>query len=101
MTHFLCQSGKNGSTNTIKTFCFKLHGLCCPTFQTAAVYANETGFEPENKENFDGPYKQVSGKQFARAHFDKINSLCLALTGKPFAEVAVNDIDPIKRVVNC
>ena len=58
-------------------------------------------FEPENKENFNGPYKQVSGKQFARAHFDKINPLCLALTGKPFAAVAVNDIDSIKRVVNC
>ena len=57
-------------------------------------------FEPENKENLYGPHKQVSEKQFARAHFDKINSLCLASTGKPFAEVAVNHIGPIKRVVN-
>ena len=57
-------------------------------------------FKPENKENLYGPHKQVSEKQFARAHFDKINSLCLASTGKPFAEVAVNHIGPIKRVVN-
>lgn len=56
-------------------------------------------FRCENEENLHGPLEQVSAKEFARAHFDKINSLCLSSTGQPFAEVAINHIRPFKNVV--
>jgi hypothetical protein len=56
-------------------------------------------FRCENEENLHGPLEQVSAKEFARAHYDKINSLCLSSTGQPFAEVAINHIRPFKNVV--
>ena len=34
-------------------------------------------FRGENEENLYGPLEQVSAKEFARTHYDKINSLAV------------------------
>ena len=55
-------------------------------------------FEAENEENLYGPLEKLSAKRFAKTKYDKINSLCLASTGQPFAEVAINHIGPFKEI---
>ena len=56
-------------------------------------------FNGGNNVNLYGSFKQVSEKEFARTQFGKFNALCIASTGKPFTEVALNNIGPMKRVV--
>ena len=49
------------------------------------------------EENDHGDIEKMSGNKFANTHFSQFNSFCIASTGKPFTEIAVNYVDGIKK----
>ena len=59
-------------------------------------------FNYKDEENCYGASKKVATvteKEFVKTHFEKFNSFCKASTGKPFVEIAINHMGPIKKVL--
>ena len=43
---------------------------------------------------------KLTGKQFVQQHYKQFDSYCLASTGKPFSEIALNNVSDIKKGLN-
>ena len=59
-------------------------------------------FNYKGEENCYGASKKVATvteKEFVKTHFEKFNSFCKESTGKPFVEIAINHMGPIKKVL--
>ena len=55
-------------------------------------------FVYKDQEN-DTVTEKMSGNKFAKTHFSQFNSFCIASTGKPFTEIAMNYVGGVKKAI--
>ena len=58
------------------------------------LFVYNTSDNVENIQNSSN--EKVTGKQFVQRHYQQFNSFCLASTGKPFSDIALNHVSDIK-----